>query len=103
MREIRARFTDNILDGRYEVYDDKNLIERGKYKNGKKDMLWVGYYKNGKIKSQKFYHNGELDGVFNLYDKNGKIIIRGNFSKNKKIGEWELFRFFYLYKKLKKY
>lgn len=94
MRKIIAKYSNNILDGRYEVYDENKLIERGKYKEGKKDMLWVVYYKNGKIKSQKFYHNGELDGVFNLYDKNGKIVIRGNFLENKRVGEWELYRFF---------
>lgn len=76
MRKVVAKYSNNILDGRYEVYDDEKLIERGKYKDGKKDMLWIKYYKNGNIKSQKFYNNGKLDGIYNLYDKNGKIIIK---------------------------
>lgn len=36
MRKIIAKYSNNILDGRYEVYDENKLIERGKYKEGKK-------------------------------------------------------------------
>ena len=30
---------------------DSILIERGKYEEGKRERLWVKYYKNGKIKN----------------------------------------------------
>lgn len=94
MRKVIAKYTNNQLDGRYEVYDsNNNLIERGKYINGRKSLFWRKYYKNGNTKSIRFYDNGKLDGVYCLYDRNGKLIIRGRFSQGVKVGEWELYRF----------
>ena len=78
MKRIQAKYTDNILDGRYEAYEDDKLIERGKYINGKKSGLWVQYYNNGNIKSQKYYINGKIDGICNYYDENGKLLMKGD-------------------------
>lgn len=40
MKKIVAKYINNKLDRRYEVYDGDNLIERGEYEKGKKKGKW---------------------------------------------------------------
>ena len=35
MKKIVAKYINNKLDRRYEVYDGDNIIERGEYEKGK--------------------------------------------------------------------
>lgn len=55
MRKILKKYCGKKLDGRYLIYLDDKLIERGKYEEGKRERLWVKYYKNGKIKNIEIY------------------------------------------------
>ena len=99
MKKVIKKFTDGKLDGRYLVYLDEQLIERGKYELGKKERLWVRYYKNGNIKSERYYSNDKLSGFYNFYYPTGEIFVTGEFSENKRVGEW---KFYTKDKKLKK-
>lgn len=93
MKKIVKKYSDKKLDGRYLVYLDEQLIERGKYEFGKRERLWVRYYKNGNVKSQRFYSNDRLSGFYNFYYPTGE------FSDNKRSGIW---KFYDKNKKLKK-
>lgn len=84
MKKIVAKYSKNVLDGRYEVYEDDKLIERGKYQEGKKVMLWVRYYKNGIMKSAKYYKDGKLDGFYYLYNSKGEIRAKRNYLDGKR-------------------
>lgn len=66
MKKILKKYCGKKLDGRYLIYSDDKLIERGKDEEGKRERLWVKYYKNGKIKNI-----GKL--FYNLLDKRDKI------------------------------
>lgn len=99
MKKVIKKFTDGKLDGRYLVYLDEQLIERGKYELGKKERLWVRYYKNGNIKSERYYSNDKLSGFYNFYYPTGEILVIGNFFNNKRDGKW---KFYDKNKKLKK-
>ena len=85
MKVIKAKYSKNILDGRYEVYNENKLIERGKYELGRKERLWVRYYENGIMKSARYYKNDKLDGFYYLYNKKGEIITKREFYNGKKI------------------
>ena len=98
MKRVIKKFTDGKLDGRYLVYLDEQLIERGKYELGKKERLWVRYYKNGNIKSERYYSNDKLSDFYNFYYPTGEIFVTGEFSDNKRVGEW---RFYDKNKKIK--
>lgn len=50
MKKIVAKYINNKLDRRYEVYDGDNLIERGEYEKGKKK-------ENGKFLEDKDIKN----------------------------------------------
>lgn len=99
MKKIVKKYSDEKLDGRYLVYLDEQLIERGKYEFGKRERLWVRYYKNGNVKSQRFYSNDRLSGFYNFYYPTGEIFVTGEFSDNKRSGIW---KFYDKNKKLKK-
>ena len=99
MKKVIKKFTDEKLDGRYLVYLDEHLIERGKYELGKREGLWVRYYRNGNIKSERYYIDDKLSGFYNFYYPTGEIFVTGEFSDNKRIGEW---KFYTKDKKLKK-
>ncbi|MDY5979957.1 MAG: hypothetical protein SPI90_01290 [Fusobacterium mortiferum] len=66
MKKILKKYCGKKLDGRYLIYSYDKLIERGKYEEGKRERLWVKYYKNGKIKNI-----GKL--FYNFLDKRDKI------------------------------
>lgn len=55
MKKILKKYYGKKLDGRYLIYSYDKLIERGKYEEGKRERLWVKYYKNGKIKNIEIY------------------------------------------------
>lgn len=55
MKKILKKYCGKKLDRRYLIYSDDKLIERGKYEEGKRERLWVKYYKNGKIKNIEIY------------------------------------------------
>lgn len=91
MKKIIKKFTDGKLDGRYLVYLDGQLIERGKYEFGKKERIWIRYYKNGNIKSERYYYNDKLSDFYNFYYPTGEIFVTGEFSENKRIGVWKFY------------
>ena len=63
---------------------DKGIVEKGYYKNGVKDSLWV-YYRNGAnqiLKSQGHFLNNEKQGEWNFYDWDGKLIQTYDYAKD---------------------
>jgi TonB family protein len=64
------------------------LKEKGYYKNGKKDSLWVEYYRptrtvNHRIKSKGKYCNGEKVGIWLTYKR--EVIEKYDFDKKKRL------------------
>lgn len=91
MKKVIKKFTDGKLDGRYLVYLDEQLVERGKYELGKKERLWVRYYKNGNVKSERYYLKDKLSGFYNFYYPTGELFVTGEFFNNKKDGIWKFY------------
>lgn len=64
------------LHGEYRVYDRIGLLlERGQFKKGLKDGVWIRWNSSGNILSKKNYREGELDGkqFFYMNEQNGRI------------------------------
>ena len=50
--------------GKYEeYYENGQLREKGNYKDGNKDGLWIRFYKNGNIKERKVYDYKEEEKI----------------------------------------
>ncbi|HTB05950.1 MAG TPA: TonB family protein [Bacteroidia bacterium] len=66
--------------------NDSNLIkEKGFYKNGEKDGLWIEYTApfSGQIKSTGIYKDGSKTGIWKTYIEHGNIIQRYDYDSNK--------------------
>jgi len=55
---------------------------------GKKNGLWKKYYQSGALSEEIFFLNGVKGGVYSLYSESGIQLVKGNYIKNKKDGEW---------------
>lgn len=58
-------------------------LEKGIYKNNRKEGVWEEYYKNGKMRSKLTYSNGVLEGPAAFYNTDGKVMKEGSFKGNK--------------------
>ncbi|MAY84137.1 MAG: hypothetical protein CMP59_08395 [Flavobacteriales bacterium] len=70
-------------------YQTGDLIEEGKYENGRKQGLWKKYYPGGKLKSEITYVNSRPKGPYTLYYKNGKVEEKGNWERTKNTGSFK--------------
>ena len=66
--------------GEFKWYNEKgNLIQTGKYTNGKKDGELVFYFDNGEVEIVENYQNGIYHGPLRSYYPNGQFASKGEF------------------------
>ncbi len=63
----------NITGDIYELYNGGAQKQFGYLLGGKKDGIWIEWFKNGQIMSNKNYNNGVPIGEWIYYDKDGTI------------------------------
>lgn len=61
------------------------------YENGKKNGLFLEYYRNGKLKYRKKYKNDQLTDTACYYHKNGNISQLQILKDGQKVGCWKKF------------
>lgn len=72
----KGAYAGKLLHGSYEsFYKSNQLKERGEFKFGLKDGLWVEWYENGEIKSETNWRNGVLEGTKKIYAQDGAVEI----------------------------
>lgn len=70
-------------------YASGKIEQKGRYdKKGRMQGSWKWFYESGKLWREENYVNGKRDGILTDYDEEGKVILKGNFSDNKKEGTW---------------
>lgn len=85
---IDAGFKEGLYNGDYEAFLDNRPIEKGHYKEGRKDGQFSYYSKfDGKLKEEKSYKNGKLDGVSKSFYTDGKLEHERNFKAGKQDGK----------------
>ncbi len=80
--------------GLWIYFNDKyegGIVQKGYYKDGKKEGEWIVYYPNGNIKTKSFYKNNRIYGPVITYYKNGKIREQGTWKGNKWVGEYRYY------------
>ena len=66
--------------GEFKWYNEKgNLIQTGKYTNGKKDGELVFYFDNGEVEIVENYQNGIFHGPMSSYHPNGQLASKGEY------------------------
>ena len=68
----------------FDSYKEK-LIEKGTYKDGKKDGLWTAFYPSGKVKHEISFTNGKAIGPAKFYYDSGMLSEEGYWN----IDHWE--------------
>ena len=70
----RGSFKDGKKDGPWVNYnEDEQLSSEGTFKDGKREGLWVWYYDNGQLSSEGTYKDGEKDGPWVNYNEDGTV------------------------------
>ncbi|WP_462354933.1 toxin-antitoxin system YwqK family antitoxin [Fusobacterium ulcerans] len=70
------------------MYEKGILIERGTFKNGKRDGLTERFHNDsGKIMESANYKNGVIEGEFKTYYPNGKLEGEVNYKNGNPNGE----------------
>jgi len=69
-------------------YKNGQLLSSITYKNGKRHGPWSTYHENGQLGSKGTYKNGRGEGPFIAYHKNGNLWSKGNLKDNDRDGPW---------------
>jgi antitoxin component YwqK of YwqJK toxin-antitoxin module len=72
-------------------YEPEQVVEEGKYINGKKEGVWKQYFPNDKLKSEITYVNNIPNGYSKFYYKNGNISEEGIWKINKWDGSYKYY------------
>jgi antitoxin component YwqK of YwqJK toxin-antitoxin module len=72
-------------------YANDAVIEKGYYKNSRKDGKWIKYWPNGNIKSEMFYKRGRTFGNYITYFNNGNIEEQGSMKSGFLYGEYKMY------------
>jgi len=73
-----------LLDGAYALYNrQKDLIERGSYKNGQRTGQWRAWYADGTLKRVEQWKRGLREGEFTTYDSSGSVESEGRYKRNR--------------------
>jgi antitoxin component YwqK of YwqJK toxin-antitoxin module len=70
---ILAQFSNGLYDGKYEHHKYNKLVEKGEYKEGVKNGLFIEYYSDGSIKSERPITDGKVNGIIKTYFTDGKL------------------------------
>jgi hypothetical protein len=90
----RGSFRNGKKDGSWEIYyDNGQLLVKGDYKNGKKQGYWESYWDDGKFGSKGDYKDGKRDGPWEIYYDNGQLWSKGDYTNNERQGYWEYYYF----------
>ena len=72
-------FTGYLLDGKYEVLNEKNkLVIQGCIKDGLKHGIWKYWNSDGQLGKTETWKNGKLNGTFQEFD-NGQLSRTGKY------------------------
>lgn len=77
-----------IKNGEYLLKCNNSIVEKGLYKNGNKDGIWIVKNQNGKTVSRIEFTNGKLDGSYELFNFDGNPKLKAQFNDDKPEGEW---------------
>tara|TARA_B110000259_G_C13894863_1_gene354431 strand:+ start:16 stop:711 length:696 start_codon:yes stop_codon:yes gene_type:complete len=69
-------------------YDYMEFEHKGNYKNGLKEGSWVSYYYNGKLYFKGNYKNGNHEGIWKYYHNNGQLHSKGKYKNGRREGYW---------------
>jgi antitoxin component YwqK of YwqJK toxin-antitoxin module len=70
-------------------YSDGQLIEEGRYANGKRTGTWRSYWPSGKVKSEVAYEMGRPKGAYTTYYSDGTVEEKGTWDLDRNTGKFQ--------------
>ncbi|MBE9577049.1 toxin-antitoxin system YwqK family antitoxin [Flavobacterium proteolyticum] len=68
-----SHYTNDELNGVYEIYDSGILNEVSYYSNGKQNGPYMSYYADGTLKTEGFLEDGDVNHFKSTYRQSGKL------------------------------
>ena len=80
----KGGFDGRLLHGSFALftYPEKNLIQKGSFRNGEKSGLWTTWYPHGEVKERIHWKAGKRAGRFVEFDENGFRSREGRYRNN---------------------
>ncbi len=85
LQKNQGSYTGKPLQGLFEKFYRKKLIEKGRFEQGLKDGIWHQWELNGTLKSIVTFKKGLKNGNYSFYE-NGVIVESGSFKNGMKQG-----------------
>lgn len=90
--ESKGELIGKKRTGKWTFYYDNGVVSSEEnYSKGQLVGTYKMFYKNGTLAEFTHFLAGKLDGKAVYYNLNGAIVGTGNFSNDKKVGDWEYF------------
>lgn len=70
-------------------YRLEQKISEGRYKDNKKQGVWIDYFPSGNIKNKITFKDGRPNGPTSLYFQDGNIKEEGNWLNNRWVGNYK--------------
>jgi antitoxin component YwqK of YwqJK toxin-antitoxin module len=84
---IEADFVAGLYDGEYEHYKNNVLIEKGTYKEGRKEGLFSEYLSSsGSLKQESEYTAGKIDGLVRTFFADGSVATEKGYKNGREHG-----------------
>ena len=80
------KFTDIPFTGEID-----EGLERGNFKNGKREGPSISYYKNGQLFYEGEYKNGKQEGPWFFYQETGQLKREVNYNDGQRDGPWTIY------------
>lgn len=86
-----VRKEDNVKDGKYQLFLEGELIEKGMFSAGKQDGVRILFFANEKVQVEETYDKGRLVSK-NTFYKNGNPESEGQYDiEGAMSGEWKYY------------
>jgi len=83
----------NLKQGWWVTLDanGQQVVEKGQYKNGKKEGIWTGFYPSGTTKHEITFKGGLANGPANFYYETGQLWETGTWMIDHWVGSYNFF------------
>ena len=87
------KFSDVPFTGEVEGVSGKTKGSAGgRFKNGKREGLWILYHHNGQLRNKGEFKNGKREGPWVGYHDNGQLSDKGEYKNGKQEGRWVAYK-----------
>jgi antitoxin component YwqK of YwqJK toxin-antitoxin module len=85
--QVQGGYVGALLSGDFTLFCNDIIIQKGNFKKGLKDGIWIEWWPSGLIKESITWKNGVMSGRFIKNDASGLHVVSGNYKNGQYNGE----------------